>query len=233
MSVDECPSFGKQSVEDGQCSACMDKKKELFKACNVHTISLLRDDSDSEVHELPRRFHDNIGKMFIQKGFDHTGVKQILSWETVKPCRGERCVAYNLCEYTEGPRCKVESTYLRQVSAIIYRSYISVMDEPTMMRVGLHLMPIYQNLCRLKIYEAGLGDLITEDSKGKSSINPVYKEMREHIKLLEQTWRSIGLTQYFVDAVPDADVVFDKEGEQLEVPTGLKKKTRPMKRRMG
>ena len=158
--------------------------------------------------ELPDRYMREIGSMHIQKGSDATGTKQIISWEIAKPCRGERCPAAELCTYTRGARCRVENTYLRAVSNTIYQNYITILDEPTLMRVGLHLMPIYQNLCRLKLVEAGIEDPVVSDAKGKLSIHPVYKEMREHIKLLEQTWRSLGLTEYYMEAELPGDLEF-------------------------
>jgi len=229
--VDECPSFGNQNLEDGQCEACLKniKRRTLFKACNKETIEKDRR-HPAEKQDLPLRYYNELGRMHVIKGRDHSDTKQIISWETVKPCRGERCVAYDMCEYSvrnqeATAKCKVEATYLRSVASIIYRNFITVLDEPTLMRVGMHLMPIYQNLCRLKISEIGIGSPVESDDKGRVFINPVYKEMREHIKLLEQTWRSLGLTEYYVEAeMPDADLEF-KDGEAVP----LKKK--PIKRK--
>ncbi len=158
-----------------------------------------------EATEMPLRYRTELGTMHIQKGSDSTGTKQIITWEVAKPCHGERCPAYELCTYTNRDaerqvRCKVENTYLRSVSSVLYRNFITVLDEPLLMRVGLHLMPIYQNLCRLKIAEIGIDSPVSADDKGKIFIHPIYKEIREHIKLLEQTWRSLGLTQYFIEA---------------------------------
>ncbi len=239
MSIELCPSFGNQNIDDGQCDACMENSetKRLFKDCCKSTLAKSRE-VPSEDPDLPKRYDMELGRMHVVKGRDHTGMKQMMSWETVKPCRGERCPAYDLCEYwvknRPGLKCKVEKTYLRAVTSSIYRNYISVLDEPILLRIGLHLMPIYQNLCRLKIAEVGITDILDEDSKGKSFINPLYKEMREHIKLLEQTWRSLGLSEYFIETempeaakhAPDADIVLgDSDGETVAV-----KKKRPVKR---
>jgi len=230
---DECPSFGNQSLDDGMCAACLNKKRALFKACNIATIKKAKEAGELDNQELPKRYNIEIGRMHVMKGKDHTDTKQIVTWETVKPCRGERCPAFEMCEYNAGQRkCRVESVYLRAVASIIYRNYISVLDEPTLMRVGMHLMPIYQNLCRLKIAEVGIANMVETDAKGKSTISPIYKEMREHIKLLEQTWRSLGLTQYFIEsssaplAPPDVDVEFS-DSEEKTVPL---KKRKPIKR---
>ncbi|OIN96811.1 hypothetical protein AUJ66_05210 [Candidatus Desantisbacteria bacterium CG1_02_38_46] len=167
-------------------------------------------ESSEESSDLPDLYRMKLCSMHVQKGSDGSGTKQIISWEVAKPCRGERCPASDLCDYERGSRCRVENTYLRSVAAVIYRNFITVLDEPTLMRIGLHLMPIYQNLCRLKIVEIGVVDAVMTDDKGKPFINPVYKEMREHIKLLEQTWRSLGLSDYFIEAeLPD--IKFDDD----------------------
>jgi len=155
------------------------------------------------VTDLPLRYYNEIGKMHLLKGKDTTGTKQIITWEMVKVCRAERCDAYGLCEYGDSGfrRCRIEMSYLRTVSLVLYRSFASVLDEPTMMRVGLHLMPLYQNLCRFLIVEIGAEALIPT-AKGGVIVNPVYKEIREHIKLIELTWRSLGLNDYFVETSP-------------------------------
>ncbi len=235
MSVDECPSFGNQELEDGQCSLCFNnpEKKELCKACGIETRKNDREPHPTETQDLPKRYYNELGHMKIIKGRDHSDTKQIISWETVRMCRGEHCPAYDLCEYNvkehsaERLKCRVETTYLRSIASIIYRNFISVLDEPTLTRVGMHLMPIYQNLCRLKIAEVGVATPVETDEKGRTYINPVYKEMREHIKLLEQTWRSIGLTEYFIevglDAGIDVDIELGKEREEAKGKSGKKK----------
>lgn|GEM_PF-3570463 len=205
MTEEQCPSFGNQELEDGQCVKCFNdsEKKKLFFSCNMETIRAAKAPPPANDQELPFRYNKELGRLRVFKGTDHTKTKQIVSWEMVKPCRGERCGAYDICDYSArtqgGSKCTVEKMYLKAVSGTIYRNYNTVLDEPTLMRVGLHLMPIYQNLCRLLITELGLINMIEEDSKGKSSISPVYKEIREHIKLLEQTWRSLGLTEYYIE----------------------------------
>ena len=236
MSIKECPSFGNQTMEDGQCGVCLDKKRELFKRCHIETIRLMKEPQSEPDNEMPRRFNDEIGRMHVMKGRDHGNTKQILSWETVKPCRGERCGAYDLCEYLSrnipGSKCKVETIYLKAIASVIYRNFNTVMDEPTMMRVGMHLMPIYQNLCRMKIIEAGVVVAVDEDARGKLGLHPVYKEMRETIKLAEQTWRSLGLTDYYIESnVGNVDVEFSEGGtEVLPAVAPVKEKKKLIKR---
>jgi len=165
---------------------------------------------------IPFRYDREIGRMHILKGTDHSNTKQIITWETVKPCTGDRCYAHDMCEYNvRGMKCRVELTYLKAVSAVIYRNFNEVLDEPTMMRIGLHLMPLYQNLCRFLIAELGM-ELMEVSTKGTTMINPIYKEIREYSKLIESMWKSLGLVDYFIESSEELDGLTHKtSGKQI------------------
>ena len=119
-------------------------------AYTMKNRSQIMDDvnEDGLPSDLPARYNQEIGNMHLLKGKDHTATKQIITWEMVKVCRAELCDAYGLCEYGDAGhrKCRVETTYLRTVSLVLYRNFASELDEPTMMRVGLHLRVLMQNL---------------------------------------------------------------------------------------
>ena len=184
---------------------------------------------EDETKDISQRYTNALGTMYVTKGSDTTGMKQIITWEVIKFCSGERCPAFALCGYEKVGKCKVEGTYLRSIAQILHRNFIDVLDEPTLTRVGMHLMPIYQNLCRLKISELGVDNPGEADDNGRALINPVYTEIWEHIKLLEQTWRSLGLSDYYVEAEMGGEPDLGEEEEVLskeEVPVKEKIKLR-------
>jgi hypothetical protein len=53
-------------------------------------------------------------------------------------------------------------------------------------------MPLYKILCKLKIEEMGVVQAVLPGKYGARA-NPVYKEIRETIKLIAYMWKSIGL----------------------------------------
>jgi hypothetical protein len=54
-------------------------------------------------------------------------------------------------------------------------------------------MPLYRLLCRLKIEEVGFNRAIYTTDKGNYKANPVFREMRETIKQIEQIWKTLNL----------------------------------------
>jgi len=112
--------------------------------------------------------------------------------------------------------CRVAASYLKSVSTTILGNYEDKMDEGTLFRVGMHIIPLYRNLIKMKIEEIGVKRVVQKDERGKLSINPLYKEIREYIKLLEQMWKSVGITGVMVSAPGDGFVEGDNYYEQME-----------------
>ena len=92
------------------------------------------------------------------------------------------------------------------------------------MITGMHLMPMYRTLARLKIEELGVNNIITTSDTGRKQANPIYKEIRDTIKLIDSLWHSLGLTKFAVVDIPDdlpmgADDDYYSQVERGEVPT--------------
>ena len=156
---------------------------------------------------LPSNFDQLLGKITIRRGYlpvqDYTGKEltklALFSWDVVPPCNGELCPANHLCDYTKDlGKCLVTSTYLRAAAQTIFQNFSEILDEPTLYRIGIHLMPAYRTLCRLKIEELGVTKVISISSQGKPTANPIYREIRETIKLVEFLWEKLGLSKYQV-----------------------------------
>ena len=93
---------------------------------------------------------------------------------------------------------------------MIFNNFGEVLDEPTFYRVGMHLMPMYRTLCRLKIEELGVNHIITTSDTGRKQANPIYKEIRDTIKLIDSLWHSLGLTKFAVVEIPEDLPMEDK-----------------------
>jgi hypothetical protein len=104
--------------------------------------------------------------------------------------------------------------YLKAVTQVIMTNYEKNLDEGQLYRVGMHIVPLYRNLCRFKIYELGVGSVVHTDEKGKRTVDPIYKEIREHIKLIEQMWKSVGITS--VGVTPPGDDAFHPDDNYYE-----------------
>jgi len=138
---------------------------------------------------LPQYYSTQIGKMGVTKG--RMGEYELYSWDAVSDCLGENCSCYSACEYEKKGKCRLQLNYLKGITNIIYRNYKEKLDEPTCFRVGMHLIPMYGILCRLKMEEMMVMSPV-HNTKAGIKIHPVYKEIRETIRGIENMWKNLG-----------------------------------------
>ena len=120
------------------------------------------------------------------------------AWDFVEQCTREDCVAYASCPYDKHGKPPGQKEYMRSVQMVIFRNLNGNLSEMNLYRIGMHLLPLYRILMKLKIQEIGDTQAVTTDDKGMKRINPIYKEIRETIKQIEFIWKSLG----FTDDVP-------------------------------
>jgi len=147
----------------------------------------------AEMTNIPSNLNQTIGKLGVRKG-TYNGDIQLVSWDALPDCNGERCIISEICTYDHGVKCQVQRQYLRSVMEMIFTNYADKMTEAQLFQVGMHLMPLYKTLSKLKIEELAVQRIITVDDRGMVRVNPVYKEIRETIKLLTHVWKSIGMS---------------------------------------
>jgi len=148
-------------------------------------------------HKLPMRHENTLGKLNLTKGKNDEGLTTY-SWDVVQKCRHERCPALKLCSYgesiLEGGDCKVMKSYLRGAALAMYENQKGL-TQSQRYRIGMHIMPLYRQLVRMKIEEIGLESASYISTTGNPGVHPVYKEIRETIKAIESTWRAIGIQE--------------------------------------
>jgi hypothetical protein len=157
---------------------------------------------------------DGLRKKFtgteIDKGM-YEGQLCMYAWTAIPTCSGRGCPAYIECTCSdkdvaderrmmvlegndvEVPKCGILVDYMESISNIIFRNYGESLTEPQLYRIGMHLFPLYKILGKLKIAELADGPVMTLDKGGIRRMSPIFKEIREQIKLIESTWSSIGL----------------------------------------
>ena len=144
---------------------------------------------------LPQYYSAQIGKIGVTKG--KLGEYELYSWDAISDCLGEECACHSVCEYSKIGKCRLQLNYLKGITNIIYRNYKEKLDEPTCFRVGMHLIPLYGILCRLKMEEMMVTKTV-HITKAGLKIHPIYKEIRETIKSIENMWRSLGFVGFSV-----------------------------------
>jgi len=135
----------------------------------------------------------------------------LFSWDALTQCEGEICRHADFCPYEKNPmnKCRVMATYIRGAQDVIIENLPKehATNEPLIYEIGMHLIPLYKTLCRLKMEEVLIHstDIVQENARGVKYIHPIFKEIRETIKLIQTMWRAIGLKDTFTPGLVKSD----------------------------
>lgn len=168
----------------------------------------------------PKRYGQVLGTVSVERGSHKKNIR-LFSWDAINDCTDTRCIASEFCTYDRRGKCTIQANYLRAFSEVMFNNFGDFFSEADFYYVGMHLTPLYKTLCKLKIEELAVTRVVNVDEKGIRRVNPVYKEIRETIKLINILWKSMGMTRG-IPVVPDPD--FDDDGDyidgQVESPMG-------------
>lgn len=124
-------------------------------------------------------------------------------WNVITPCRQEECPIYDDCPHDDrkikGGKCRVEQGYVNSIGDMVYRNFKGKFTEDQFFIIGMHVLPMYRHLCRLKIWEWSVREVMYEDDKGRRHLNPIYREIREQIKAISAQWKGLGVGNYQVN----------------------------------
>lgn len=132
----------------------------------------------------------------LQKGVVRND-QQLIAWDSVQPCNVNICPISSTCVYadpeqTHTRKCTVQVEYLQSFVDMIFNKY-RYMGEDDMFKIGMHVIPLYSQLCRLKIAERGVLTALQEDrNSGRTSIHPIFREIRETIRAISAQWKELG-----------------------------------------
>jgi hypothetical protein len=153
----------------------------------------------ADVVVLPEELTNLIGGLSTGRGELENNVK-IFAWDAVKDCNGRECPGFRYCACEDiGQPCDVMRRYIAQVYSVVLKAsetQAPEQKEAILLRIGFDLIPLYKILISLKIAEMGVDKVIEMDIKGTRRANPIFKEIRETIKTIEFTWKTIGLGNF-------------------------------------
>lgn len=140
--------------------------------------------------------------------------KDMVAWDAISDCEMERCPAADMCPYMKPiTPCRIQKEYIEAFLAIVKSSLSEVMDEPLKFRMGMHLVPLYKGLCRMKIAELGAGDVVRTNDKGGLFVHPIYKEIRQQVDTIEKVWKNLGISELFFGAIPEVGDLMNAGGD--------------------
>ena len=144
-------------------------------------------------------YHKQFGSLSISKGKlrdtldEDSEVNDITfySWDAMQDCRVEECPAFRMCVYEKRGKCMIMQKFLKAcASSLIFKN--PDINQDTVFRVGTELMPLYAQMVRFFIEEIAIKDA-SSTNRGKISVHPIFKEIRECIKLIGITRQKIGI----------------------------------------
>jgi hypothetical protein len=123
-------------------------------------------------------FRRKLGNLGIHKG--RLDDVPITMWDAIPQCDPATCNLADTCPYQKVGRCTLRVKYLANVFEAV-SSVPENMDTMTILKIGMHIIPMYSQLCRFKMEEHHCPTMIA-DSKGNLKVNPIFREIRETIK---------------------------------------------------
>jgi len=118
---------------------------------------------------------------------------ELVYWNAVQRCTGSECPCLDLCSSPDVDKpCSIMSSYMGNVYEIMIRTYKGNMTEDTAYRIGMHLVPLYKILCRLKMQEFAETQTMTINIQGTLKVNPIFEEIRKTILAIEKVWANLG-----------------------------------------
>jgi len=118
----------------------------------------------------------------------------VIVWDNIMPCNN-RCMVSDSCSsLNKSDKCVKMAEYFSHVLDSALSVYGSYMNEKIMVQIGLHLMPMYSQLFKLKLLESTVtvNRMIKVNKQGVRTMHPIYKEIRETVKSIDELWLKIG-----------------------------------------
>jgi hypothetical protein len=130
-----------------------------------------------------------------KKGYYRGSIKMV-AWSAVHLCQKRRCPAYDACKFQKSGRCALMMSYLGAFSEMIHAEFgeeIVKRGERFLYQIGMHLIPLYRILCKLKIAEFGVVSPTFTTDKGVIKPHPIFREIRDTIRAISMMWERLGL----------------------------------------
>jgi hypothetical protein len=129
-------------------------------------------------------------------------------WDAISKCSKRDCRLKDICGWAKSKRpldkCQVESKYITRVTNTLLTNIGSRGDEMQWQRIGLHLIPLYIQLIKMKMIALVVD--IEATTKQGPKIHPIFREIREILKAIRSERDSIGIDKMSKKMSEDPDI---------------------------
>jgi len=133
-----------------------------------------------------------IGELNLDKGKIRKDVR-LFAWDSIRVCNPDECPVSHICTYIKQGRCAVLVQYIKVLYDSILSNY-KTLDDVSLFKVGMQIIPLYLQLAKLQLVEMGLHTPLQTTEKGMMVAHPVYREIRETMKTISAMWRDLEIT---------------------------------------
>ncbi len=140
--------------------------------------------------ELPTQTKDQIGAIKIHKGSTKTQALNLVTWDAVPQCDVDTCPIEGTCPYSKIGTCGLRRSYQKHVVDSVL-SCFKEMTPDIMLKVGMHLIPLYSQLVHMKVHSLNAPAMVI--SRGSLVPNPIFKEIRAIIREVSVCMDSLGM----------------------------------------
>jgi hypothetical protein len=136
------------------------------------------------------------------KGETHNNLLYI-AVDAVQQCQEEGCPVFSMCPYEKdrAVRCAVEMKYIEAVIKSITDMIRTDTNQLVLNKITLHLLPLFQQLVRFQIEAYAVRRTVYTTVQGQYKVHPIFKEIRETIKAIEGTQKSLGIDGEYIQAL--------------------------------
>ena len=125
-------------------------------------------------------------------------------FDAIGKCTGENCPLYDMCPYEKNGVCSVEAKYTTAIFDSFVEQLGDKLNQSLLNAISLRLVPLFGQLVRMKKVALGIKEPTYETVQGAKKIHPVFREMREIIRGIESTQRSMGLDGEYMEALKES-----------------------------
>ena len=167
----------------------MAKKNKIFWEDDVG----LENEDDNVVPKL--RVHKQEFALITGRFAEKT-IKVALDYQI---CTKGECTSYAKCPYkcklkTEPSKCQMEVQLINRIYTEWINGVGDIMTQAQMDVFGLGIIPLYTHLVRFQKESSSTSNVVYSDNKGIKRVEPIFKEIRETIKLIHSELKSSGLS---------------------------------------
>jgi hypothetical protein len=144
-----------------------------------------------------------LGSMELVKGDVRDG-HQLIAWDAIQDCAASECPLFNQCKYVKKGVCSVQLRYVETIVKTVVGNF-KYLDDMQLMKVGMHLVPLYSMLARLKIVERSVSasNVVQVTPRGMF-IHPIFNEIRKTIVVISTVWKELMIKPVYPE-FPDPE----------------------------